>query len=98
MELTIEELEPLEDPGHGNAERHSLHDILVIALYTIVCCGHTYTNMALFGHSKRMPFSTGPPYQTTQTDRTPTKRLSKNVPPAAVHRFEVEPTDGNRCC
>ena len=53
MGMTIEELEPLEDPRHGNAERHSLHDILVIALCTILCGGETCTDMALFGHSKR---------------------------------------------
>ena len=53
MGMTIEELEPLEDPRHGNAERHSLHDILVIALCTILCGGETCTGMALFGHSKR---------------------------------------------
>ncbi len=39
MEMTIEELEPLEDLRHGNAERHFLHDILVIALCTVLCGG-----------------------------------------------------------
>ena len=39
MGKLVEELEPLEDPRHGNAERHSLHDILVIALCTILCGG-----------------------------------------------------------
>ena len=39
MGRLVEELEPLEDPRHGNAERHSLHDILVIALCTILCGG-----------------------------------------------------------
>ena len=34
MGRLVEDLEPLEDPRHGNAERHSLHDILVIALST----------------------------------------------------------------
>ncbi len=53
MGMLLEDLEPLEDPRHGNAERHSLHDILVIALCTILCGGETCTDMALFGHSKR---------------------------------------------
>ena len=53
MGKLVEELEPLEDPRHGNAERHSLHDILVIALCTILCGGETCTDMALFGQSKR---------------------------------------------
>ena len=43
----------LEDPRAINARRHSLHDILVIALCTIVCGGQTCTGMELFGHSKR---------------------------------------------
>ena len=52
MGTLIEELEPLEDPRHGNAGRHSLHDILVIALCTVLCGGETCTDMALFGQSK----------------------------------------------
>ena len=53
MGTPVEELEPLEDPRRGNAGRHSLHDILVIALCTILCGGETCTGMALFGQSKR---------------------------------------------
>ena len=53
MGMPVEELEPLEDPRHENAERHSLHDIPVIVLCTIPCRGETCTGMALFGHSKR---------------------------------------------
>ena len=43
----------LEDPRAINARLHSLHDILVIALCTIVCGGQTCTDMELFGQSKR---------------------------------------------
>lgn len=43
----------LEDPRAANARRHSLHDILVIALCAIVCGGQTCADMELFGHSKR---------------------------------------------
>ena len=53
MGMLMEDMEPLEDPRHGNAERHSLHDILVIALCTMLCGGETCTDMALFGQSKR---------------------------------------------
>ena len=53
MGAPVEELEPLEDPRRGNAGRHSLHDILVTALCTILCGGETCTGMALFGQSKR---------------------------------------------
>ena len=53
MGTLVEELEPLEDPRRGNAGRHSLHDILVIALCTVLCGGETCTDMAFFGQSKR---------------------------------------------
>ena len=53
MGTLVEELEPLEYPRRGNAGRHSPHDILVIALCTILCGGGTCTDMALFGQSKR---------------------------------------------
>ena len=53
MGTTIEDLEPLEDPRRGNAERHSLHDIMVIALCTILCGGETCTDMSLFGQVKQ---------------------------------------------
>ena len=51
----------LEDPRAANARRHSLHDILVIALCAMVCGGQTpyqvrgrlCTDMELFGHAKR---------------------------------------------
>ena len=53
MGTLVEDVDPLEDPRHGNAGRHSLHDIVVIALCTILCGGETCTDMALFGHAKR---------------------------------------------
>ena len=43
----------LEDPRRGNGLHHSLHDILVIALCTLLCGGETCTDMALFGRAKR---------------------------------------------
>ena len=43
----------LEDPRAVNARLHSLHDILVIALCTVVSGGQTCTDMELYGHSKR---------------------------------------------
>lgn len=45
--------EELEDPRTGNARRHLLHEILVIALCTVLCGGQTCADMALFGRSKR---------------------------------------------
>ena len=49
MGMVVDDLDPLEDPRSGNAGRHSLHDILVIALCTILCGGETRTDLALFG-------------------------------------------------
>ncbi len=43
----------LEDPRAVNARLRSLHDILVIALCTVVSGGQTCTDMELYGHSKR---------------------------------------------
>ena len=37
----------LEDPRAVNARRHSLHDILVIALCTVISGGQTCTDMQL---------------------------------------------------
>jgi predicted transposase YbfD/YdcC len=44
--------EDLEDPRTGNAKLHSLHEVLVIALCTVLCGGETCADMALFGRSK----------------------------------------------
>ena len=43
----------LSDPRRVNGQQHSLHDILVIALCTLLCGGATCTDMALFGRAKR---------------------------------------------
>ena len=44
----------LEDPREDNA-RHDLHEILMIALCTMLCGGEDCSDMALFGHAKE-PF------------------------------------------
>ena len=43
----------LDDPRAVNARRHSLHDILFIALCTVISGGQTCTDMELFGHAKQ---------------------------------------------
>ena len=48
-----EVFEGLTDPRRINGQQHSLHDILVIALCTLLCGGETCTDMALFGQAKR---------------------------------------------
>lgn len=42
----------LEDPRTGNAGRHDLLEILVIALCTVLCGGETAVDMADFGEAK----------------------------------------------
>ena len=46
-----------DNPRTSNARRHSRHDILVIAFYTIPCGGQTGTNtdIELFGNAIREP-------------------------------------------
>src|SRR3954467_6871094 len=45
--------EGLKDPRTGNAQRHDLLEILLIALCTVLCGGETCADMARFGHAKR---------------------------------------------
>ena len=41
MENLDEVFEELEDPRTGNAKRHLLHEILIIALCAVLCGGET---------------------------------------------------------
>src|SRR3712207_1947723 len=47
--------EDLEDPRTGNAKRHDLLEILLMALCTLLCGGEDCSDMALFGRAKE-PF------------------------------------------
>ncbi|MGC8478069.1 MAG: transposase family protein, partial [Acetobacteraceae bacterium] len=42
----------LEGPRTGNAQLHDFHDLLMIALCTVLCGGQTATDMALFARAK----------------------------------------------
>lgn len=53
MENLEEVFEELEDPRTGNAKRHLLHEVMMIALCTVLCGGETCADMALFGRAKR---------------------------------------------
>lgn len=53
MEDLDDVFEELEDPRTGNAKRHLLHEVLMIALCTVLCGGETCADMALFGRAKR---------------------------------------------
>ncbi len=54
MEEFARLFEELEDPRQDNA-RHDLHEILIIALCTVLCGGEDCSDMALFGRAKE-PF------------------------------------------
>ncbi len=47
----------LEDPRTGNAGLHDFHDLLMIALCTVLCGGQGAVDMALFAaaNSNQMP-------------------------------------------
>ena len=53
MEGIEEVFEDLDEPRSGNAKRHMRHEVLVIALCTVLCGGESSADMALFGRSKR---------------------------------------------
>jgi len=55
MEITfIERLNKVPDYRKGNAIRHKLVDIRVIALLTFICNGNGYAAMRIFGKITRM--------------------------------------------
>ncbi len=55
MEGFAECFDELEDPRTGNAGRHDLLEILMIALCTVLSGGQTAVDMAIFGREKE-PF------------------------------------------
>ena len=50
--------EGLEDPRTGNAGLHDFHELLMIALCTVLCGGQGAVDMALFARAKE-PFLRG---------------------------------------
>ncbi len=44
--------EGVSDPRHSNATRHDLHEMLMIALLSVLCGGEGCHDMSLFGRSK----------------------------------------------
>jgi len=71
MEGLAECFEELEDPRTGNAGRHDLIEILVIALCTVLCGGQYASDMALFAREKEgflrqfLKLKNGPPSHDT---------------------------------
>jgi DDE_Tnp_1-associated len=53
--------EALEDPRTGNAALHDLHDLLMIALCTVLSGGENATDMAEFAKAKEPVPSRLPP-------------------------------------
>ena len=58
MERFIECWEELDDPRTGNAALHDFHEILTIAMCTVLCGGQGSVDMGLFARSKE-PFLRG---------------------------------------
>ena len=85
--MLVEDLDPLEDPRCGNAGRHSLHDILVIALCTILCGGETCTDMALFGQSKREFLESFLPLRNGIPSHDTCSRVFRLLDPEAFQRW-----------
>ena len=52
MEELLACFEKLQDPRTGNAGRHDLTEIMVIALCTVLCGGQYASDMALFAREK----------------------------------------------
>jgi predicted transposase YbfD/YdcC len=52
MEAFAACFEGLEDPRSGNAELHDLHEILMIALCTVLCGGQSAVDMHVFARAK----------------------------------------------
>ena len=50
--------EGLEDPRTGNAGLHDFHELLMIALCTVLCGGQSAVDMGLFARAKE-PFLRG---------------------------------------
>ena len=76
MEGFIACFEGLEDPRTGNAGRHDLLEILMIALCTVLCGGQTAVDMAEFAEDKEaflrgfLTLEHGPPsHDTFSRDR-----------------------------
>ena len=53
MDEIAEVFQDPDDPRTGKAKRHSLHEIVVIGLCTVLCGGESCADMALFGRSRR---------------------------------------------
>ena len=71
MEGFVSCFEELEDPRTGNAGRHDLLELLMIALCTVLCGGETAVDMAEFGRAKEeflrgfLELENGPPSHDT---------------------------------
>ena len=86
--------EGLEDPRSGNAGLHDFHELLVIALCTVLCGGQGAVDMALFAEAKEpflrgfLKLKNGLPSQDTCS------RLFRNLDPdqfrASLQRFMAQ--------
>jgi hypothetical protein len=74
--------EGLEDPRSGNAGLHDFHELLVIAMCTVLCGGQGAVNMALFAKAKEpflrsfLELNNGVPSHDTEKSELPVSHVS----------------------
>ncbi len=80
----------LEDPRTGNAGQHSLHDILIIALCTVLSGGETCTDMELFGRAKREYLESFLGLESGIPSHDTFSRVFRLLDPEAFHRWFLD--------
>jgi predicted transposase YbfD/YdcC len=90
--------EGLEDPRSGNAGLHDFHELLVIALCTVLCGGQGAVDMALFAKAKEsflrgfLALENGPPSHDTFS------RLFRNLDPDQFRAVRLIGPAASRPC
>jgi hypothetical protein len=77
----------LEDPRTGNAGLHDFHDLLMIALCTVLCGGQGAVDMALFAAAKE-PF--------LRVSSRLSMACPAMTPSAACSAFSIRPSSAPR--
>jgi predicted transposase YbfD/YdcC len=90
MEEINELFGELEDPRSGNAKLHSLHEVLLIALCTVLCGGESCSDMALFGRSKRGFLSQSPELGNGVPSHDTFSRVFRLLDPECFHAWFID--------
>src|SRR5262252_9324058 len=105
MEAFAACFEGLEDPRTGNAGRHNLLEILMIALCTVLCGGQTAVDMHVFGRAKEgflrkfLKLEHGPPSHDTfsRVFRLLDPDQWRAVPSRTISNGRGRPGSAGRC-